>query len=108
MFVCYASYDDPQIAISIAVEKGGSGSSLASIAAEILQYYFTAQDGQGQIPAENTLVPDALSFAFSRACGFEKIFDALLFRMWAERRRFQCLNVRTTVPPAERTAPPGT
>ena len=57
VFVCYAPYDDPQIAISIAVEKGGSGSSLASIAAEILQYYFTAQDGQGQIPAENTLVP---------------------------------------------------
>ena len=57
VFVCYAPYDDPQIAISIAVEKGGSGSSLASIAAEILQYYFTAQDGQGQLPAENTLVP---------------------------------------------------
>ena len=57
VFVCYAPYDDPQIAISIAVEKGGSGSSLASIAAEILQYYFTAQDEQGQLPVENNLVP---------------------------------------------------
>ena len=57
VFVCFAPYDDPQIAISLVVEKGGSGSSLASIAAEILQYYFTAQDGQGQLPAENTLVP---------------------------------------------------
>ena len=32
VFVCFAPYDDPQIAISLVVEKGGSGSTLASIA----------------------------------------------------------------------------
>ena len=34
VFVCFAPYDDPQIAISLVVEKGGSGSTLASIAAD--------------------------------------------------------------------------
>ena len=37
VFVCFAPYDDPQIAISLVVEKGGSGSTLASIAADILR-----------------------------------------------------------------------
>ena len=57
VFVCYAPYDDPEIAISLVVEHGGSGSVLASLAAEILQYYFTAPDGQSDIVTENTLVP---------------------------------------------------
>ena len=57
VFVCYAPYDDPQIAISLVVEHGGSGSVLASLAAEILNYYFTAPDSQSDIVAENTLVP---------------------------------------------------
>ena len=57
VFVCYAPYDDPQIAISLVVEHGGSGSVLASLAAEILTYYFTAPDSQSDIVAENTLVP---------------------------------------------------
>lgn len=30
VFVCYAPYDDPEIAISLVVEHGGSGSVLAS------------------------------------------------------------------------------
>ena len=57
VFVCYAPYDDPEIAISLVVEHGGSGSVLASLAAEILAYYFTAPDGQSDITGENTLVP---------------------------------------------------
>ena len=36
VFVCFAPYDDPEIAISLVVEHGGSGSVLASLAAEIL------------------------------------------------------------------------
>ena len=57
VFVCYAPYDDPEIAVSLVVEHGGSGSVLASLAAEILTYYFTAPDSQGDIVTENTLVP---------------------------------------------------
>lgn len=40
VFVCFAPYDDPQIAIALVAEKGGSGSSLAELAADILDYYF--------------------------------------------------------------------
>lgn len=57
VFVCYAPYDDPEIAVSLVVEHGGSGSTLATLAAEILNYYFTAPDSQGDIVTENTLVP---------------------------------------------------
>ena len=39
------------------VEHGGSGSVLASLAAEILNYYFSAQENQGDVVTENTLVP---------------------------------------------------
>ena len=57
VFVCYAPYDDPQIAISLVVEHGGSGSVLASLAAEILAYYFTTPDSQSDVVTENILMP---------------------------------------------------
>lgn len=39
------------------VEHGGSGSVLASLAAEILAYYFTTPDSQSDVVTENTLMP---------------------------------------------------
>ena len=45
LFVCFAPYDDPQIAVCVAVEKGGSGAATSVIAADILEAYF-------QIPEE--------------------------------------------------------
>lgn len=39
-FVCFAPVEDPQIAIAIYIEKGGHGSTLASIARAILREYF--------------------------------------------------------------------
>ena len=56
VFVCFAPYDDPQIAISLVVEKGGSGSTLASIAADILRYYFSAEESREETLTENTLI----------------------------------------------------
>ena len=56
VFVCFAPYDDPEIAVSIVVEHGGSGSELAAIAADILSYYFSSQGTREEIPRENTLV----------------------------------------------------
>ena len=56
VFVCFAPYDDPQIAISLVVEKGGSGSTLASIAADILRYYFSAEESREETWTENTLI----------------------------------------------------
>jgi len=39
-FVCFAPLDDPQIAVSVYVEKGGHGSSIATVAKSILDQYF--------------------------------------------------------------------
>lgn len=56
LFVAFAPYEDPEIALAIVVEKGGSGSTLANIAAEILEYYFSAGSGMETVTAENTLL----------------------------------------------------
>lgn len=40
-FICFAPADNPEIAIAVYVEKGGSGSSLGTIAKDILDAYFT-------------------------------------------------------------------
>ncbi len=40
LFVCFAPFDDPQVAVCVAVEKGGSGAATAKIAARILEQYF--------------------------------------------------------------------
>ncbi len=47
-FMCYAPADDPEIAIAVYVEKGGSGAGLAPIAREILDAYFKGDSESGQ------------------------------------------------------------
>ena len=39
-FVCYAPYDDPEIAVVVYVEKGGHGSTVAEIGKKVLDTYF--------------------------------------------------------------------
>nr|WP_276858358.1 penicillin-binding transpeptidase domain-containing protein [Intestinimonas timonensis] len=56
LFVAFAPYEDPEISLAIVVEKGGSGSTLANIAAEILEYYFSAGSGMETVTPENTLL----------------------------------------------------
>ena len=53
-FVAYAPYDDPEIAIAIVVEKGGSGSLLANAAVDIINAWFTR--GGSTAVGENTLL----------------------------------------------------
>lgn len=43
MFVAYAPAHDPQIAVAIVVEKGGSGSEIAPIARMIFDHYFITE-----------------------------------------------------------------
>ena len=43
-FVCFAPLEDPQIAIAVYVEKGGHGSTLASIAKSMLDVYFDVDE----------------------------------------------------------------
>ncbi|MCF2662100.1 penicillin-binding transpeptidase domain-containing protein [Pseudoflavonifractor phocaeensis] len=56
VFVCFAPYDDPEIAVAMVVEHGGSGSELGAMAADILDYYFSAQETRDEPLTENTLV----------------------------------------------------
>lgn len=56
ILVAFAPYENPEIALSIVVERGGSGTAVAAIAREILAYYFSARESIDKIPAENTLI----------------------------------------------------
>lgn len=56
VFVCFAPYDDPQIAISIVVERGGSGTELGAIAADIVSAYFGSENTNETVTTENTLL----------------------------------------------------
>ena len=55
VFVAYAPYENPEIAVAIVIEKGGSGAALANTAVEIINSWFSrAQDGAAA--GENTLL----------------------------------------------------
>lgn len=43
-FICFAPLEDPQIAIAVYVEKGGHGSTLATIAKNMLDVYFDVDE----------------------------------------------------------------
>ncbi len=57
VFVCFAPYEDPEIAVSVVIEKGGSGAALASTAVEILNAYFSDSEIGAAIIPEDTLLP---------------------------------------------------
>ena len=56
VFVCFAPYDNPQIALALVVEKGGTGGSLATTAVEIVNAYFSSATVTTGITGENTLL----------------------------------------------------
>ena len=56
VFVAFAPYDKPEIALCVVVEQGGSGSEVGAIVADIFDYYFTVSRS-GDLPqGENTLL----------------------------------------------------
>lgn len=55
-FICYAPYEDPEIAVAVVLEKGGSGSALAVIAKDVLDYYFSFKNSTAEIESENALL----------------------------------------------------
>lgn len=58
VFICFAPFDDPQIAIAVSVERGGSGAAQASIAVDIINEWFSNFSGEAPlIQGENTLIP---------------------------------------------------
>lgn len=56
VFVCYAPYDDPEIAVVVVIEKGESGSGIANIARTVLDYYFLFQSSSSSLEQELTLM----------------------------------------------------
>ena len=56
VFVCFAPYEEPEIAVAIVIEHGGSGAALASTAVKILNAYFTADEIGTAVIGENQLM----------------------------------------------------
>jgi penicillin-binding protein 2 len=50
VFVCYAPATNPEIAISVVIEKGGSGSAIMDAARMIFDYYFRAEATLRAVP----------------------------------------------------------
>ena len=56
VYVCYAPYDDPQIAVAVVVEGGGSGSALGKVAKAVLDEYFMGDTMNAVTGGEYSLV----------------------------------------------------
>jgi penicillin-binding protein 2 len=56
VFMCYAPYDDPKVAVVVAIEKAGSGSSTAPVARQVLDYYFSFADSTIALESEGSLL----------------------------------------------------
>lgn len=56
VFICYAPYDDPEIAVAIVVQRGAAGSNCAPIAKEILEAYFSLKSATDITDVEGELL----------------------------------------------------
>ena len=56
VFVAFAPYEKPEIALAVVIEKGGSGAALADTAVEIINAYFSRDDAHVAVTGENTLL----------------------------------------------------
>jgi len=57
VFVCFAPFDEPEIAVAIVIEKGGAGAALSSTAVDILNAYFSPSDVGAVLAPEGALLP---------------------------------------------------
>ncbi len=57
VFMGFAPYDNPQIAVAVVIEQGGSGSNTAPVARDIIAAYFGLDRQQKDAIATNQLVP---------------------------------------------------
>ena len=54
--MCYAPFDDPEIAVAIVISRGHSGANCTSIAKDILDAYFSLSDRDTAAEGENALL----------------------------------------------------
>lgn len=57
VFIAFAPFDDPEIAVSVVIEHGGHGSASGSLVKAIFDAYFFTQADPYVEPAVNTLLP---------------------------------------------------
>ncbi len=55
VFVAFAPFDNPEVAVVVVVERGGAGSRVAPIAKDIFDAYFQGRADMNKIPPENQL-----------------------------------------------------
>ena len=56
VFICYAPYENPEVAVAVAVEHGSAGASVATIARDILDYYFAFRDSTVALESDDVLL----------------------------------------------------
>ena len=56
VFVAFAPYEEPEIAVALVLENADAGAVLASTAVDIINSYFSQDDAVSILP-ENQLVP---------------------------------------------------
>ncbi len=56
-FVCFAPYDEPEIAVALVIEQGNAGAQLASTAVSVINAYFTPDETETVVTGENQLLP---------------------------------------------------
>ena len=54
--LCFAPYDEPEIAIALVAENGDSGGGLAAVAADVLSAYFSQENTDQAVTGEGTLI----------------------------------------------------
>ena len=57
VFVAFAPFDNPEISISVVIEQGGHGSSVAPLARDIFDAYFFYEGDAYAYPAAGALLP---------------------------------------------------
>lgn len=55
-FICFAPVEAPEIAVVVVMEKGASGSSLAGLAKEVLDYYYSFKNSASTVESEMVLL----------------------------------------------------
>ena len=56
IFICFAPYENPEIAVAIVLEHGNAGSEAAPIARQIMDYYFSFKNSTAPLESDSALL----------------------------------------------------
>lgn len=56
LIICFAPYEDPEIAIVVTIEGATWGSAVAGVAVDILEYYFNTEETSESVQLEGSLL----------------------------------------------------